>query len=282
MPAKPTTREALRIGGGYDAPEQGASPAGGLDIDPAGNLATNGDVTVKGQLFAGATPTAITNADGQLDGARIQPATVAPSKLDSAAVYSMGRLTLTAAGASVAKIEYTGGGTLRLNNNGGNFVDLDVNMPNGSDAQTARIFRNSNASAGDTYLIVYSPGSSAQAFHINAKAGDVWISNNCSADSFTDRSPIYRGARALEILRAIRPAQSQPPREGQGDQSEFDQVDHESLGPIAVQRQVRDQETGQARTERGRDLGKQIVVNSAAILELLERIETLEQRVGVA
>jgi len=48
-----TSREFLRVGGGYHAPSEGASPAGGLDIDNAGNLATDGDAAVDGALTAG-------------------------------------------------------------------------------------------------------------------------------------------------------------------------------------------------------------------------------------
>lgn len=47
-----TSREFLRIAGGYEAPALGTSPAGGLDIDDAGNLATDGDVTIGGALDA--------------------------------------------------------------------------------------------------------------------------------------------------------------------------------------------------------------------------------------
>lgn len=43
-------REYLRIAGGYGSLTAGASPAGGLDIDNAGNLATDGDLTVDGEL----------------------------------------------------------------------------------------------------------------------------------------------------------------------------------------------------------------------------------------
>ena len=45
-----TSREFLRIAGGYNSPALGKSPAGGLDIDNAGNLATDGDVTVDGAV----------------------------------------------------------------------------------------------------------------------------------------------------------------------------------------------------------------------------------------
>jgi hypothetical protein len=50
MPPALTSREHLRIGGGYNAPATATSPAGGLDADNAGNLATNGDLTLGGNL----------------------------------------------------------------------------------------------------------------------------------------------------------------------------------------------------------------------------------------
>ena len=43
-------REFLRVAGGYGVAAVGASPAGGLDVDNAGNLATDGDVTLDGDL----------------------------------------------------------------------------------------------------------------------------------------------------------------------------------------------------------------------------------------
>ncbi len=50
MPDDLCGREYLRIAGGYGAQAAGNSPAGGLDVDNAGNLATDGDVTVGGNL----------------------------------------------------------------------------------------------------------------------------------------------------------------------------------------------------------------------------------------
>lgn len=50
MPPNLTSREFLRLGGGYGAAALGASPAGGLDADNAGNLAMDGDLTVGGAL----------------------------------------------------------------------------------------------------------------------------------------------------------------------------------------------------------------------------------------
>lgn len=53
MPAHPASREFLRVGGGYGVSAEGQSPAGGLDVDDAGNLATDGDAVVDGTLDAG-------------------------------------------------------------------------------------------------------------------------------------------------------------------------------------------------------------------------------------
>jgi hypothetical protein len=52
LPSHPISREYLRVGGGYGAPAEGQSPAGGLDADAAGNLATNGDLTVGDNALA--------------------------------------------------------------------------------------------------------------------------------------------------------------------------------------------------------------------------------------
>ncbi len=53
LPSMPTGivgREYVRVAGGYGAPSSGTSPAGGLDIDAAGHLATDGDMALGGQL----------------------------------------------------------------------------------------------------------------------------------------------------------------------------------------------------------------------------------------
>lgn len=50
MRAGITSREFLRIAGGFASPAAGTSPAGGLDIDNAGNLATDGDITAAGNV----------------------------------------------------------------------------------------------------------------------------------------------------------------------------------------------------------------------------------------
>ncbi len=53
LPSSINSREYLRIGGGYGSPATGSSPAGGLDVDHAGNLAADGDATIGGDLSLG-------------------------------------------------------------------------------------------------------------------------------------------------------------------------------------------------------------------------------------
>ncbi len=54
IPSGTTSREYLRIGGGYGVGAVGSSPAGGADIDRAGNVAADGDLTIDGMVSAGA------------------------------------------------------------------------------------------------------------------------------------------------------------------------------------------------------------------------------------
>lgn len=53
IPTDMVSKEYLRIGGGYGAAAAGLSPAGGLDVDNAGNVATDGDCTIGGGLSIG-------------------------------------------------------------------------------------------------------------------------------------------------------------------------------------------------------------------------------------
>jgi hypothetical protein len=66
MPADLVSREYLRIGGGYGAAAAGSSPAGGLDIDNAGNAAADGDLTVDGGFSAGGGLLAAEPASGRV------------------------------------------------------------------------------------------------------------------------------------------------------------------------------------------------------------------------
>jgi len=133
-------------------------------------------------------------------------------------------------------------------------------------------------------------------------AGDGHFEGDLTAASYADNSPVYVGADALARLAAIRPLAGT----AEGD---FAQVDHDSMpGLLLTRRHVsfRGKETGREyalqqvreqflasgaddwetwltehfepieRITRHRDLGRQIQVNTSAILELLTRIEALE------
>jgi len=53
LPPEHDGQEYLRVGGGYNSAALGQSPSGGLNVDNAGNMATNGDLTVDGDVNAG-------------------------------------------------------------------------------------------------------------------------------------------------------------------------------------------------------------------------------------
>ena len=90
--------------GGAGAPSLGTSYTCGLDIDDAGNLDTDGDVTIKCVISAGPTPQALTNAADLIDGDKIQDGTadtaeladnaVTPTKLDETGDFIVNTLQL--------------------------------------------------------------------------------------------------------------------------------------------------------------------------------------------
>jgi|GEM_PF-4761057 len=147
---------------------------------------------------------------------------------------------------------------LRLEDGGGGVTALCLNTVYGSGYQ-ARIMVVvdwSNAFRvyiGNTQIIQSYNDGSLVAF----PAGSIWIANNCSALSFTDRTPYFRGD-ALAAIRRIR-----------GDERG---IDHSSL-PDFVRKQVRgpDGEFGD-----GRDLGAMVTLLTVAVQQLLERVERLE------
>lgn len=90
LPSLPETlfsREFLRIGGGYNAPAAGASPAGGLEVDHAGNLATNGSLITAADLSVA--------QDAQFTGRIVLP--IQDRTLDSGAITINGAFVRVAA-----------------------------------------------------------------------------------------------------------------------------------------------------------------------------------------
>ena len=105
------------------------------------------------------------------------------------------------------------------------------------------------AGAGGKYITAYCDTFTASAA--------LYVTGNCSALSFTDRTPHYDGD-GLAALRGVR-----------GKKGE---IDHSTL-PAFARRQVR---TKDGKTEEGRDLGAMISILVAAVGQLERRIEALE------
>jgi hypothetical protein len=93
-------------------------------------------------------------------------------------------------------------------------------------------------------------------------AGNFWVSNNCSALSFTDRSKFYRGSDPIADLEKIR----EVPGSENGDWS---QIDHDSL-PEGLRSSRAD--------VKGRDIGAQLSMITSAVLKMEGRIKSLEQK----
>jgi len=232
MPSDLVSRECVRIAGGYGSAAAGTSPAGGLDADNAGNLAMAGDLTVDGDAEVG--------GDLAVDGGNL---TLSNAPSDSNALLAQGSSWTT------VEIESTG-------------TDTDARIHLKTLGATWKIINDES----DSNKLLFTKESSSKAYLDTS--GNLWILGDCSADSFTDRSPAYVGGDALKLLRDVKPVQGTE-RDG------WAEVDHETIGPMRKDRKATAEEPAQP----GRDLGKNIQLNSAAILELLNRIKTLEMRV---
>uniref|UniRef100_A0A6M3J281 Peptidase S74 domain-containing protein n=1 Tax=viral metagenome TaxID=1070528 RepID=A0A6M3J281_9ZZZZ len=93
----------------------------------------------------------------------------------------------------------------------------------------------------------------------SAGVGDLWIGNNCSALSFTDRTPFFVGD-ALKAIRGIRGGAAG--------------IHHESL-PEALRVRVVDSE---GQVEYGRDMSATLSMLIVAVQQLLARVDTLEEK----
>lgn len=89
MTNPPRYIERLCVGGGYGDPRDG-----GMNIESNGNLATDGDMTVRGVVYVGDPPQSLTNPQGELNGTRIQTGTVGAAQLDPDETYTLGSLHL--------------------------------------------------------------------------------------------------------------------------------------------------------------------------------------------
>jgi hypothetical protein len=93
--------------------------------------------------------------------------------------------------------------------------------------------------------------------------GNIYVVNNVSAASFTDRTPDFKG-NALEALQGIR-------GDGKG------RIDHASL-PEFARKTVHLKRDGEDVYEEGRDLGAMVSILTKGLQEVDERLERLERR----
>lgn len=127
---------------------------------------------------------------------------------------------------------------------------------NGSSGKECRIEATVDPGAGGAYVTA-----TCDTFYTSADAyigDDIYIVDNCSALTFTDRTPHYTGD-ALAELRQVR-----------GDRRKG--IDHSSL-PAFARRQVRTKGGG---SEEGRDLGAMISMLTVAVQQLDARLDAVE------
>lgn len=135
---------------------------------------------------------------------------------------------------------------------------------------------------------------SAYAMTVSA-SGSLWIKDSCSAASFIDRSHIYTGEDAIDLLRAVRPEST--------DKSDgpWKKVDHDTLPDtvkvMSKKTRFRHKMTGKVVNGTdihkdhnpkdydiseidvpGRDIGRQLQIATQAILLLTARVEKLESQ----
>jgi len=92
-------------------------------------------------------------------------------------------------------------------------------------------------------------------------AGNLWVLNDCSALSFTDRTRGFEGD-ALSLLKTVRS------RDGE--------IDHATL-PTFARREITVTEPGdRVRTVPGRDLGAMVTLLTVAVQQLAARVEALD------
>jgi len=90
---------------------------------------------------------------------------------------------------------------------------------------------------------------------------DLYVTDNCSALTFTDRTPHYSGD-ALAEIRGVR-------GNGKG------RIDHASL-PAFARKAIHVKRNGEDVSEEGRDLGAMVSILTTAVQQLLERVEAIE------
>ena len=222
--------------------------SGGLDME--GDLDVDGDVTAGGGYGDTGTTLAANgdvsmNGDLVVDGGYLE--------INNAPNLTPG-LQLTGSSWTTASIESTGTG-----------ADPIIELK----AKTGTWLIRNDESEGNK--LTFENGTWAMHLFSPAAGGGMYLYGNCSANSFTDRSPVYKGDEALKLLGDVKAVV------GTKDADGWAEVDHSTLGRMRKDNAKKEAEED---AEPGRDLGMNIQLNSAAILELLKRVERLEARKG--
>lgn len=143
---------------------------------------------------------------------------------------------------------------------------LYANRYNGSANKECRIEATVDPGTGGAYVTA-----SCDTFYTSADAyigDDIYVVDNCSALSFTDRTPYFDGD-ALAQLRTVRG------KTRMVGGAAVMEIDHSSI-PTFARKQVRDTKTGEQRDER--DLGAMISILTVAVQQLDARLDALEGR----
>ena len=137
---------------------------------------------------------------------------------------------------------------------------LYANRYNGSTHKECRLEVAVDPGAGGAYITA--------ACDTMYTTSNFYVTSNCSALSFTDRTPFYDGD-ALAELRQVRGKTKLAG--GKAAQ----EIDHDSI-PAFARKRVRDSKTNEE--HEGRDLGAMISILTVAVQQLDARLDTLERR----
>lgn len=143
---------------------------------------------------------------------------------------------------------------------------LYANRYNGSTDKECRLEATVDPGTGGAYVTA-----TCDTFYTSVDAyigDDIYIVDNCSALTFTDRTPYFDG----DALAQLRPVRGKT-RTVKG--KAITEIDHSSI-PAFARKQVRDLKTGEQRDER--DLGAMISLLTAAVQQLDARLDALEGR----